>query len=97
MAQPDSTYPLAVIWVALSVPLHYHIIAVTHSAINQVNALSEIIFANAVLHLHVLHLMLADLFWRCKQRGNRWEEKQIKRDERRKYNGNRPPRLDFIT
>lgn len=94
--QPDSAHPLDMIWVALSVPLCYHIIAVTHSAINQVNELSEIIFANAVLHLPVLRPTLGDPFWRRKQRGSWWGLKRIMRDERRTCNGNRrPPRTDF--
>lgn len=45
------------------------------AAFNQVSALSEIIFANDVLHLHVVHLTLADLIWRGKKRGSRWAEK----------------------
>lgn len=97
-AQSDWTYALDTIWVALSAPLRYHIIAVMHWATDQVNALSEINFATAVLHLHVLQLTLADLFGKCEQRGSRWREKRIMRDKRRRYNGNRPaPSGDFLS
>lgn len=63
-AQPDSTCPLDKFGWLSEQPIFYHTTAVTHSAFNQVSALSEIIFASAVLRLHIVHLTLADLSWR---------------------------------
>lgn len=66
----------------------------SYEAFNQVSALPDIIFANAVLCLQVVHLTLADLFCRWKKRGSTWGEK-IMRDRRRRHTRNRPPNPDF--